>query len=98
MRKCVVSGDKPKSADDSEARKAAIFDSAMDSIISIDHAGKIIDFNPQAERTFGYKRDDVIGQPMDELIIPPALRSGIARLSPATWPRAAVPSSAIGSN
>ena len=59
---------------DSEARKAAIFDSALDSIISIDHAGKIIEFNPQAERTFGYRRDDVIGQPMDELIIPPSLR------------------------
>jgi PAS domain S-box-containing protein len=68
---------------DNEARKAAIFDSAMDSIISIDHAGKIIEFNPQAERTFGYKRDEVIGQPLDELIIPPALRSrhraGLAR-------------------
>jgi protein-histidine pros-kinase len=60
---------------DSEARKAAIFDSSLDSIISIDHAGRIIEFNPQAERTFGYRRDDVIGQPMAELIIPPSLRS-----------------------
>jgi PAS domain S-box-containing protein len=59
---------------DSEARKAAIFDSALDSIISINHAGNIIEFNPQAEKTFGYKRDEVIGQPMDELIIPPTLR------------------------
>jgi PAS domain S-box-containing protein len=60
---------------DSEARKAAIVDSALDSIISIDYAGRIIEFNPQAEKTFGYQRDDVIGQPMDELIIPPSLRS-----------------------
>ena len=60
---------------DSEARKAAIFDSSLDSIISIDHAGRIIEFNPQAEKTFGYRRDDVIGQPMAELIIPPSLRS-----------------------
>ena len=60
---------------DSEARKAAIVDAALDSIISIDHAGRIIEFNPQAEKTFGYKRDDVIGQPMAELIIPPSLRS-----------------------
>ena len=60
---------------DSEARKAAIFDSALDCIISIDHEGKIIEFNPQAEKTFGYQRNDVLGQPMDELIIPPSLRA-----------------------
>jgi PAS domain S-box-containing protein len=59
---------------DSEARKAAIFDSALDSIISIDHDGSVIEFNPQAEKTFGYKRDDVIGKKMDELIVPPSLR------------------------
>lgn len=59
---------------DSEARKAAIFDSALDSIISMDHEGNIIEFNPQAERTFLYRRDDVIGRPVAGLIIPPHLR------------------------
>jgi len=59
---------------DSEARKAAIFESTLDSIISIDHAGHIIEFNPQAERTFHYNRDEVLGRPMAELIIPPSLR------------------------
>jgi PAS domain S-box-containing protein len=61
---------------DSEARKAAIFDSALDSIISIDHDGNIIEFNPQAEKTFRYNRDDVVGRPMAELIIPSRLREG----------------------
>jgi PAS domain S-box-containing protein len=60
---------------DSEARKAAIFDSALDSIISMDHEGRIIEFNPQAERTFLYRRDDVMGQPVAELIIPAHLRA-----------------------
>lgn len=59
----------------SEARKAAIFDAALDSIISIDHDGKVIEFNPQAEKTFGYNRDNVIGRRIDELIIPRALRA-----------------------
>src|SRR6266404_8939009 len=59
---------------ESEARKAAIFDSTLDSIISIDHAGHIIEFNPQAERTFHYNRDEVVGRPMAELIISPSLR------------------------
>jgi protein-histidine pros-kinase len=59
----------------SEARKAAIFDTALDSIISIDHEGKIIEFNTQAEQTFLYRRDAVIGQPMAELIVPARLRA-----------------------
>ena len=60
--------------DDSEARKAAIFDSALDSIITIDHAGIIVEFNPEAEKSFGYSRHEVAGKPMAELVIPPSLR------------------------
>jgi PAS domain S-box-containing protein len=67
----------------SEARKAAILDAALDCIISIDHEGRIVEFNPAAERTFGYRRNDVVGTQLAEAIIPPALRekhrSGFAR-------------------
>src|SRR5579863_6204385 len=59
---------------ESEARKGAVFDTALDSIITMDHTGKIVDFNPAAESTFGYARCEVIGQDMAELIIPPSLR------------------------
>jgi PAS domain S-box-containing protein len=58
----------------SEARKAAILDSALDCIVTIDHEGCIIEFNPAAERTFGYRRDEVLGQQLGDVIIPPALR------------------------
>ena len=58
----------------SEARKAAILDSALDSIVTIDHEGRIAEFNPAAERTFGYRRADVLGRPLAEVIIPPSLR------------------------
>jgi PAS domain S-box-containing protein len=58
----------------SEARKGAIVESALDCIVTIDHRGNITDFNPAAERTFGYRRADAIGQSMAELIVPPALR------------------------
>ena len=58
----------------SEARKAAILDSALDCIVTIDHEGCIIEFNPAAERTFGYRRDEVLGQQLADVIIPPALR------------------------
>jgi PAS domain S-box-containing protein len=58
----------------SEARKAAILDSALDCIVTIDHEGRITEFNPAAERTFGYRRDDVVGKHMADVIIPPSLR------------------------
>jgi PAS domain S-box-containing protein len=59
---------------DSEARMRAILNAAADAIITIDHEGRIVEFNPAAERTFGYRRKDTIGQPMAERLIPPALR------------------------
>jgi PAS domain S-box-containing protein len=58
----------------SEARKTAILDSALDCIMTIDHEGRITEFNPAAERTFGYRRDEVAGKELAEVIIPPTLR------------------------
>ena len=58
----------------SEARKAAILDSALDCIVTIDHEGRITEFNPAAERTFGYRRDEVVGKELADVIIPPSLR------------------------
>jgi PAS domain S-box-containing protein len=67
----------------SEALKAAIVEGALDCIVTMDHRGNITDFNPAAERTFGYRRADVIGRSMADLIVPPALRqahrAGLAR-------------------
>lgn len=67
---------------ESEVRKAAILDSALDAIITMDQAGKIVEFNPAAERIFGYERAAVIGKEMAALIVPPSLReqhrSGLA--------------------
>ena len=67
----------------SEARKSAILDSALDCIVTIDHEGRITEFNPAAERTFGHRREDVLGAILGDLIVPPALRErhrrGMAR-------------------
>ena len=67
----------------SEARKAAILDAALDCIMTIDHEGSITEFNPAAERTFGYRRDEVVGRQLADAIIPPSLREkhrqGLAR-------------------
>jgi PAS domain S-box-containing protein len=62
-----------------EARNAAILESALDCIITIDHEGKVTQFNPAAEQVFRYKRQDVIGRELADLIIPPALREAHRR-------------------
>ncbi|MBL8487941.1 MAG: PAS domain S-box protein [Rhodocyclaceae bacterium] len=59
---------------DSEKRKGAIFEAAQDCIVTVDAGGIITEFNPAAEATFGYGRDEVLGRPMNELLIPPAAR------------------------
>ena len=67
----------------SEARKTAILDSALDCIVTIDHEGCITEFNPAAERTFGHRRDEVVGKQLADVIVPPSLRerhrAGFAR-------------------
>lgn len=68
---------------DSEARKGAILESALDCIVSMDQEGRIVEFNPAAERTFGYRREQVLGKLVADTIVPPSLREehlrGIAR-------------------
>jgi PAS domain S-box-containing protein len=68
---------------ESEARKSAMLETALDCIISIDHQGRVVEFNPAAERTFGYRREEALGTELAELIVPPALRArhrqGLAR-------------------
>src|SRR6266542_3621219 len=59
---------------ENQARKNAILDSALDAIVTIDHEGRIFEWNRAAENTFGFRRADVLGKQMADLIIPPGLR------------------------
>ena len=59
---------------DSELRKSAIMEAALDCFITINDAGQIVDFNAAAERTFGYRIDEIQGCLMSDVIIPPSLR------------------------
>jgi PAS domain S-box-containing protein len=67
-------GEEERELKRSEVRKAAIVDSALDCIVTIDHEGCISEFNPAAEHTFGYRRDEVLGKHLADIIIPPSLR------------------------
>ena len=67
----------------SELRQAAILATALDAIITIDHQGRVVEFNPAAETMFGYARADALERDIAELIVPPRLREahhqGMAR-------------------
>src|ERR671925_2376996 len=66
-----------------DARHRAMLDAALDCVVTMDHEGRVVDFNPAAERCFGYRADEVVGREMAELIVPPELRErhrrGLAR-------------------
>jgi len=55
-------------------RMRAIFDTALDGLVMMDHDGRIAEFNPAAERIFGLNREEVIGRSLADSIIPPAWR------------------------
>ncbi len=59
---------------ESEAGTRAIIENALDGIITIDHNGGIIEFNPAAEKLFGFEREALLGKSIAETIIPPSLR------------------------
>lgn len=58
-----ISGDKY-----SEAYFRNVLESAPDAIVIIDHAGNIAVINQQAERMFGYSRNQLLGKKIEELI------------------------------
>jgi PAS domain S-box-containing protein len=59
---------------ESEARKSVIIESAIDCLITADARGRITEFNPAAERTFGFARAQVLGRALVDTLIPPHLR------------------------
>jgi two-component system, cell cycle sensor histidine kinase and response regulator CckA len=54
--------------------RESILRSALDCILTIDVSGVILEFNPEAERTFGYEREEVLGTMLAEKVIPEWLR------------------------
>ena len=68
---------------ESEARLRATVNSALDGVISIDAESRLIGFNPAAEAIFGWRKEEVVGQSMTDLLIPQRYReqhrNGLAR-------------------
>ncbi len=53
-----------------EARRSAIFDTSLDGIVTMNAAGRIVEFNPSATRIFGFERSEVVGRTVAETIVP----------------------------
>ncbi len=67
-----------------EAFKSAIVDNAVTAIVTTDRDGRIVEFNPMAERLYRCPRTQVLGQVLGEVLIPerhrPAHRAEMDRL------------------
>jgi len=57
-----------------EEVRSAMMRAALDGIVVMDETGTTLEFNPSAQRIFGYTREEVRGRPIADLIIPPAHR------------------------
>ena len=68
---------------ESEGRKAAVLRSTLDSIITIDGNGIVLEFNRAAQETFGYTYAEAVGASLGDLIVPDryreAHRAGMGR-------------------
>ena len=59
---------------DSQKKLQSVIDGALDGIVTINAAGQLVEFNPAAERIFGYKKSQVLGRQLAEVMIPPSFR------------------------
>jgi PAS domain S-box-containing protein len=63
----------------SEARLRATVEAAFDCVIGMDSEGRIVEFNAAAERVLGHRREDVLGQPLADVLVPERNREAHAR-------------------
>lgn len=57
-----------------ELELRSVIENANDAYIGLDQRGVVTVWNRAAEQTFGYTAPEAIGEPLDDLIIPPAMR------------------------
>ncbi len=60
-----------------EAKFQALLESAPDAVVVVNHQGTIVLINAKTESLFGYKRDDLLSQPVD-LLVPEGLKGNHA--------------------
>ncbi|WP_295529044.1 PAS domain S-box protein [uncultured Pseudacidovorax sp.] len=64
---------------DAQARHQAVLDSALDAVITADARGRVVDFNPAAERMFDLRREQALHHPIHRLLAPGEARKAMRR-------------------
>lgn len=62
----------------SEVIRTAMVQASLDAVVVIDESGCIIEFNPAAERMFGWAKEEIVGKDILYTLIPPYYREGHA--------------------
>lgn len=65
---------------DSEALKAAMMEASLDAIVTLNHSGRVIEYNPAAERLFGVGRPFALGASFSDRFLPDLTRPAFKRL------------------
>lgn len=65
---------------ETQALKAAMMEASLDAIVTLDHSGRVIEYNPAAERLFGVDRPFAIGAVFTERFLPDVTRAAFKRL------------------
>jgi PAS domain S-box-containing protein len=61
---------------EAEALKQGVIDAALDAVITADRDCRVTGWNAAAERIFGHRRDEIMGRPIGDSIVPPHHRAG----------------------
>jgi PAS domain S-box-containing protein len=64
---------------ESDERREAVLETTHDGSVVVDRHGRVLEFSPKAERTFGFVRPEVVGREFLPLLVPPGLRTRFRR-------------------
>ncbi|HWH28398.1 MAG TPA: EAL domain-containing protein [Mycobacteriales bacterium] len=64
---------------ESAGRLRQVVDLAADAFVEVDDAGRVTDWNPAAERVFGWRAIEVLGRSVAEVLVPARLRAAHQR-------------------
>lgn len=65
---------------ETEKLRVAIMEASLDSVVTVNQRGEIIDFNPTAQETFDYSHEQAVGRSFNELVVAPKWRDTFERL------------------
>jgi PAS domain S-box-containing protein len=63
----------------SEQRIATIIEAAQDAFVGVDLHGNVCDWNTQAQGMFGWRRDEVVGRPVAQVLVPPRFHPSVGK-------------------